>query len=122
MLKTIQGAVLMRNCCEDDRQVLFLNECVSFPYFLDLHNFFFQCKKIKSLSFDAMDSMIELLKKEYLKDIDPVFMYSYTDILLEGTDDCIYILEMHRQKYDFAFIYEDNENKFYLSYAIQNMN
>ena len=50
MLKTIQGAVLMRNCCEDDSQVLFLNERGSFPYFLDLHNLFFQCKKIKSLS------------------------------------------------------------------------
>ena len=46
MLKTIQGAVLMRNCCEDDRQVLFLNECVSFPYFLDLHNFFFNVRKL----------------------------------------------------------------------------
>lgn len=41
MLKTIQGAVLMRNCCEDDGQVLFLNEHGSFPYFLDLHNFLF---------------------------------------------------------------------------------
>lgn len=51
MLKTIRGAVLMRNCCEDDSQVLFLNEHGSFPYFLDLHNFFFQYKKIKSLSF-----------------------------------------------------------------------
>lgn len=41
MLKTIQGAVLMRNCCEDDGQVLFLNEHGSFPYFLGLHNFLF---------------------------------------------------------------------------------
>ena len=40
MLKTIRGAVLMRNCCEDDSLVLFLNEHRSFPYFLDLHNFF----------------------------------------------------------------------------------
>ena len=31
MLKTIHGAVLMRNCCEDDSQVLFLNERGSFP-------------------------------------------------------------------------------------------
>lgn len=51
MLKTIQGAVLMRNCCEDDGHSTILNEHSSFPYFLDLHNFSFQYKKIKSLSF-----------------------------------------------------------------------
>ena len=74
------------------------------------------------ISFESMGSITELLKKEYSNDVELVFFYCYSDILFESAKDYIYFLKLYIQKDDYAFVYTDNENNYYLSYVIKDYN
>ena len=78
--------------------------------------------EIDSLKVDTLDSIEELLKKEYSKDIDPIIMDSYTDILYEGAKDNIYFVNLHYHSDDYAFVYKDSQDNLYLSYVIKGLN
>ena len=78
--------------------------------------------EIDSLKVDSLDSIEELLKKEYSKDIDPIIMDSYTDILYEGAKDNIYFVNLHYHSDDYAFVYKDSQDNLYLSYVIKGLN
>ena len=78
--------------------------------------------EIDSLKVDSHDSIEELLKKEYSKDIDPIIMDSYTDILYEGAKDNIYLVNLYYHSDDYAFVYKDSQDNLYLSYVIKGLN
>ena len=71
---------------------------------------------------DSIKLIEEFLIKEYSKDINPVIMNGYYDILFEGAGDKIYFLNLDYHKNDYALVYKDNMDNFYLSYVIKNLN
>ena len=67
--------------------------------------------------------LVELfLEENYSEDVEPFVVECYYDILFENSLDKIYFLKLETNKDDYAFVYKDYENNFYLSYVIKDLN
>ena len=67
--------------------------------------------------------LVELfLEENYSEDVEPFVVECYYDILFENSLDKIYFLKLETNKDDYAFVYKDYENNFYLSYVIKDFN